>query len=739
MNKQQLDIFGDSAINQQNPLINRRVGFIGTFKNRAALVKKVKELGASDKSKDGLTRDTQILVMGNDVKQEDLNRLKCYEHDGWKPLKITETELLDILNGHYVGFETPTVSKKQVSIDMSYYNWTPPVLSENENEDDTGLRCSSPLIYGEENPVYGMEIYVPNRPSTDIDIIRQLVGNFGGFANTEYFDETNIIMLSGETLRLLEQGVKDDVIKQIEQKYNQSSTKMFNIQFTCEADFISWVRRRMGKYPDESTMELLEKYEQSAQNKSIYMNKIKPKECQNVEFKCSWQDEFLKWICGFANAQGAVMYFGVNDDHEVVGLANTKRLLEDIPNKIVSTMGIMVDVNLHEQNGLDYIEVVIDSSNIPISYKGKYYYRSGSTMQELRGPALQQFVLKKMGRSWDDVTCDRAKIEDIDRDAIDFFLRKGIDAQRIPEDQRNALTEDILTSLGLMDDNGGLKNAAVLLFGKKPQRFFPSAIFKIGRFGRDESDLMFQDVIEGNIIQMAERVMDVLQAKYLISPIHFEGMSRIEKLEVPKEAMREILYNAIAHKDYTGSDIQMHVYDNHLEIWNEGELPEGYTQETLFGRHSSKPRNRYVANAFFKAGFIDTWGRGYKKICQAFKIADIPMPKVENFCGGVQVTIERTKFMQMMNVTSDVSSNVVSNVDRLSVVQLTDRQKKIRELVLKDPFISTQQMSVVLSVVKRTVERDLADLQKKGVLVREGNTSAGHWIWVGTKVDIGKG
>ena len=111
------------------------------------------------------------------------------------------------------------------------------------------------------------------------------------------------------------------------------------------------------------------------------------------------------------------------------------------------------------------------------------------------------------------------------------------------------------------------------------------------------------------------------------------------------------------------------------------------------------------------------------------------MPEVENFCGGVRVTIQRTKFMQMMNVTSDVSSDVVSSVGSLSVVQLSDRQKKIRELILKDTFISTQQMSVVLSVVKRTVERDLADLQKKGVLIREGNTSAGHWIWVGPTAD----
>ena len=472
------------------------------------------------------------------------------------------------------------------------------------------------------------------------------------------------------------------------------------------------------------------------------MSKIKPKECQNVEFKTSWNDKYLEWICGFANAQGAVMYFGVNDDHEVVGLKNTKKLLEDIPNKIVNYMGLVVDVNLNEQDGLEYIEVVIEPSNVPISYRGKYYYRSGSTMQELNGPALQQFVLKKMGRSWDDVTFDRAKLDDIDRDAIDYFLRKGIDAQRIPEDQLNAPTVDVLTSLGLIDEEGGLKNAAILLFGKMPQRFFPSVMFKIGRFGRNDADLMFQDVIEGNIIQMADRVMDALQAKYLVSPIRFEGMQRYEKLEIPKEALREVLYNAIAHKDYTGSDIQMHVFDDRLEIWNEGELPVGYDQETLFARHSSKPRNRNIANAFFKAGFIDTWGRGFQKIQDGFEPAGIPMPTVENFCGGVRVTIQRTKFMQMMNVTSDVTSNVSSDVSSsvgsLSVVQLSDRQKKMRELILKDSFISAQQMSVVLSVVPRTIWRDLADLQKKGVLVREGNTSAGHWIWVGATTENDK-
>ena len=456
------------------------------------------------------------------------------------------------------------------------------------------------------------------------------------------------------------------------------------------------------------------------------MGKIKPKECQNAEFKSIWKDEYLKWICGFANAQGAVMYFGVDDNHEVVGLNDSKKLLEDIPNKIVNYMGLVVDVNLYEQKGLDYIELIVNPSNVPISFKGKYYYRSGSTMQELNGAALQQFIMKKMGKSWDNIANENATFDDIDREAINYFLRKGIEANRIPEDERNATTQDVLASLHLLDENEHLKNAALLLFGKDPLKFFTSVRFKIGRFGVDEADLLIQDVIEGNIIQMADRVVDVLKAKYLTSPVRFDGMQRKEELEVPVEALREILYNSIAHKDYTGPDIQMHVYNDHVEIWNEGELPEGYDETVLYGKHSSKPRNRNIADTMFKAGFIDTWGRGYKKIREGFEKAGLPMPTVESHCGGTLVTFQRG--YDVVSGRKNVSSDVSSSVGSLSVVQLTERQKKICELISKNPFISTQQMSVVLSVVKRTVERDLSAMQKKGVLIREGNTSAGRWV-----------
>ena len=107
---------------------------------------------------------------------------------------------------------------------------------------------------------------------------------------------------------------------------------------------------------------------------------VQSPESQNVEFKESWRDEYLKWVCGFANASGGYIYIGVVDgSHEIVGVANSKRLMEDIPNKIVNSLGIVADVNLRQADGRDYIEIIVTPSNIPITYNGVYHYRSGST------------------------------------------------------------------------------------------------------------------------------------------------------------------------------------------------------------------------------------------------------------------------------------------------------------------------------------------------------------------------
>ena len=141
------------------------------------------------------------------------------------------------------------------------------------------------------------------------------------------------------------------------------------------------------------------------------MNKKLSIESQNIEYKESWRDEYLKWICGFANAQGGTIYIGIDDSGEVVGVKNIRRLLDEIPNKIQTTLGIVADVNKHTKKGIDYLEIKVRPSSFPISYHGEFHYRSGSTKQQLTGIALSEFIMHKTGFRWEDVTVDNLTVD----------------------------------------------------------------------------------------------------------------------------------------------------------------------------------------------------------------------------------------------------------------------------------------------------------------------------------------
>ena len=320
--------------------------------------------------------------------------------------------------------------------------------------------------------------------------------------------------------------------------------------------------------------------------------------------------------------------------------------LEDIPNKIINNTGVFPETNHIMVNGKDVIEIVIEPCGMPISYRGAYYYRSGATKQELRGYALHQFLLKKMGLNWEDIPCDGVTLDDIDDGAIEYFLDHAIEEGRMDPESRKSSKEEVLSNLGLIKD-GIPTNGAVLLFGKYPQRRFVTSSFKIGRFGADDADLLSQDQIEGNLIQMTDKIMQVLSSKYLIRPIHYEGLQRKEPLEIPEDALREIIFNSIVHKLQFGTWNQMSIYDDHIRLWNEGVLPENYTVETLMSKHTSKPRNPKMAQVFYRAGFIEAWGRGYEKIMKAFDKANLKRPEFTVEQGGVTAIIYREIFMSV--------------------------------------------------------------------------------------------
>lgn len=156
-------------------------------------------------------------------------------------------------------------------------------------------------------------------------------------------------------------------------------------------------------------------------------------ESQNIEWKESWRDEYLKWICGFANAKGGKIFIGKDDKGNVVGIENYKRLIDDIPNKIIAGLGLVCEVNLYQEADKYYIEIDVQPHDVPISYHGKYHFRSGSTKQELQGTALNEFLLRKTGKTWDDVIEPSATFEDIDEKAVGAFKKGAVRSSRLPQ------------------------------------------------------------------------------------------------------------------------------------------------------------------------------------------------------------------------------------------------------------------------------------------------------------------
>ncbi|HED38545.1 MAG TPA: transcriptional regulator [Ignavibacteria bacterium] len=432
-------------------------------------------------------------------------------------------------------------------------------------------------------------------------------------------------------------------------------------------------------------------------------------ESQNIEWKKNWKDEYLKWICGFANASGGKIIIGKNDKGEIIGLQNSKKLLEDIPNKVRDILGILVDVNLHKTEKGDFLEIIVDPQPFPVNYKGQYHYRSGSTKQELKGAALDKFMLEKKGKKWDGVPVPNVSVNDLKNETFEFFKKRAIISKRIDESILIENNINILENLRLIE-NPYLKRASILLFHPDPEKYVTGSFVKIGYFQSD-TELVFQDEVNGNLFEQVEKTIEILFTKYIKAIISYEGIHRVETYEYPKDAVREAILNALAHKDYSiGVPIQISVYDDKLMIWNYGQLPADWTVDNLKEKHSSIPYNPDISNAFFRAGYIEAWGRGTIKIIEQCKEHGLPNPEFENTGKDFWVVFKKD----------------IINKENLEKLQLNERQVKAVLFVKEKGKISNKEYQELCEVSKGTATKELRELiEKFNILKRKGNVGAG--------------
>jgi ATP-dependent DNA helicase RecG len=436
---------------------------------------------------------------------------------------------------------------------------------------------------------------------------------------------------------------------------------------------------------------------------------LKGTENTTVEFKEEINESGFKTISAFANKEGGIIFIGISDKKEIKGLEYTNSMLGDLTNKIINLLGIHPQIDCIKINKKDVLQIKIKKSTLPVSYKGKYYTRVGNTTREMQGEELRSFFIK--GTSWDGLTGEYS-LDEIDPETVRKFIRMASRNGRLKTADENEDIKTILKKLKLII-NGKLTNAAIMLFGNDPQKYFINALVRVGRF-KDEITIIGDRRIEGNLFKQIEEaeeaIKNFINVRYEITG---EQLTRKNIWDYPLEAIREALLNAVIHRDYFKYNVQtqIKIFNGWIWFFNIGGLPEGITLEQLKTTHPSVARNPLIVHIFYLAGLIEEYGSGIGRIMDTLKEANLPEPEFKEEFAGFSLYLRKDYYTE----------------ERLKEVGLNDRQIKAVVYVKEKGKITNKEYQELNSIKKRQTSEDLAVLEDKGILEKIGTTGKGTY------------
>jgi ATP-dependent DNA helicase RecG len=420
-------------------------------------------------------------------------------------------------------------------------------------------------------------------------------------------------------------------------------------------------------------------------------------------------DSAYKSIAAFANTEGGTFICGVSDNGDIIGVDCSDETVRDIIGRIVSTMGINPSVNPVEEGGKKVLMIEIDKSAQPVSYRAKYYKRVGNTTREMLGEELITFFQK--WSNWDTLTGEY-NIDEIDEDTVSKFIKMATSNGRLRHIEDGSLTEK-LEQLGVIRD-GKLTNAAIMLFGKNPQKHFINAVIRIVRL-KDETTIIDDKTIDGNLFQQVERAQKEINnnLKVLYS-IDDDSFSRKTIWNYPLVALREALMNAIVHRDYFRNNVQtqIKIFDDHINIFNVGGLPEGITIEQLENVHPSVPRNPLIVNILYRAGFIEELGSGIRRMINSLNDAGLPKPEFKEEAAGFSL------FMWQMPSKEDLKEEGLKN----------RQQKAIDYLLIEGKITNREYRELNPGTDPATATKELQDLVNKGITLSKGKLKSTYYF-----------
>lgn len=447
-------------------------------------------------------------------------------------------------------------------------------------------------------------------------------------------------------------------------------------------------------------------------------------ECTAYDFRIMLEEKrpksWLKSVSAFANGLGGSLFIGVDNDGIVKGLDDIQRVCETISNKIRDYMDPLPEVEMipHKTDeGMNVLQLKVNAGNYtPYYYVGDgqrvAFVRIGDESVPATAEHMVRLVLKGSNKTYDSLITDYRK------DDNSFIILANEFKKRTEQDWNTKY----LLSFGLVTSKGYLTNAGALFSDDCP--LWQSRLYCTRWDGKDKSDAINDAEFTGNIIMLLRESMNFVKSN---TRRGWEKLpdGRKNKPEYAERAVLETMVNHFIHRDYTvmGSEVHLDIYNDRLTVTSPGGMYNGMLIQDLDIKDvSSERRNPILANVMAQLDYMEKRGSGLTRICNETKALegyrDELKPKFKS---------TPTQFQTIIFASSD-TPNVVEYDGDMSETKLTERQQKILNLIKESPTITGKQMSEILSVSQRTIERDLSVLQKLDVLKREGKDNDGVWI-----------
>jgi len=448
-------------------------------------------------------------------------------------------------------------------------------------------------------------------------------------------------------------------------------------------------------------------------------------ESESVEFKPSLSQirDIVESVSAFSTTKGGRIEIGKDDNGMITGVAIGKRTVENLANDIKQNTDppVFPSIRVEKRGEKDVIVIEISESETkPVLAYGRAFKRVGKTNHKLGYEEIRKLAMQSSKFYWDEQICEGATLNDIDDEKVKSYLRKARSERNLDVDPENPIKES-LKRLSLLTEKG-LTNAAVLMFGREPQKFFIQARIRCARFkGKNAVDFIDTKLIDGNIVDQVDAA-----ERFVLSHIKKAAkivmMKREEVWEYPPAALREAIVNAVCHRDYESpGNVKIAVFDDGIEITSPGSLPEPLTPEMLKTDHDSIPRNKLIANAFFMIRNIEQWGKGTNKIVKWCVDHGLKEPDFKEIGGGFEVV-----FYAPEDVLKLVPEK--EKID-LKEIGLNERQIEcLRLMVNEGRRLTNREYRRILKITNKTAATDLALLVKKGLIQKKGKGRSVEYV-----------